>query len=87
MLHITHLTFSVLENPWGGIYWVDGVDGIVQDVKETKMSLTSDVALMGTFLILLHWFEHLTQPHFRCKNEFGPKGTQISEKFANLPMI
>lgn len=42
---------------------------------------------MRTFKILVHYFDHLKQPHFTDEQEFGAKITQVSARFANLLML
>lgn len=45
------------------------------------MSFILEIAIMKTFTILPHLFEHLMQPNYRDKHEFGLKKTQISANF------
>lgn len=57
MLLLTQWAFSALKKRWRTIDLldgIDGVDGVVQDTEETKMSLVSNVVVMGTFTVLLH---------------------------------
>lgn len=82
MLYSTVSAFLVLKKAWVCIDCLDKTDQGVQNAKRARLWLIYDTIKKNTFIVLVYYFERISQPHFMGRHDRSLKSYKTSGHFS-----